>query len=398
MTSPPRKIRTRIGNPVTGEDFWPRHDIVNDLFDDLANEKGSRRLFGLRRIGKTSVLLEVERRLRERSDLTVVRIDVQGVRRFKDFLNTLIKELPAAGRLRQARQKLGSDPAFLAVVNALLARLNQNAAQASFQSEFEHQAFWAGDIEGALKEIAPLVLILDELPFMLRDMLKVGYKPSDVEQFLATLRGWRMNCGVRMLLSGSLGFAQLARVDGVAVADHIGDVHPERLPPLGDEQALALVEALARGADIEDWTPKLSRAIVDASAETWPIFLQCGFDAVAKSGERDPAKVKAVIESKVRHSLDETIYEQFATRLSRYKTDEKPARVVLKTIVATAPEAASLQDVDKALGAINAMDRRDDLVEALCDDDFLLLDTEAQTLRPASKLVPIWVRARAWGR
>jgi hypothetical protein len=229
-------------------------------------------------------------------------------------------------------------------------------------------------------------------------MLQSGYKPFDAGQFLAMLRSWRINCGVRMLLTGSIGLAQLARMDGVAVADHIGDLFPETLPPLSRPEAIAMVEALVRGEVAKDWTPELSEAIVDASAELWPIFLQYGFNALLQAGERDPAKVRAIVEKEVRQKLDENFYTQFSTRLARYETDEKPARAILKAIVAADPEPVAFAAIDDALAKLNAGERRDDLLEALREDDFISFDTESQTLRAASKLVPLWVRARAWGR
>jgi hypothetical protein len=69
---------------------------------------------------------------------------------------------------------------------------------------------------------------------------------------------------------------------------------------------------------------------------------------------------------------------------------------MLKTIVAKAP--ASFAEIDAALEKLKAVDRRDDLLEALREDDFIHFSTEAQTAQPASRLVPVWVRARSWGR
>jgi hypothetical protein len=287
---------------------------------------------------------------------------------------------------------------LLAAVWTRIAGTAAPAPSVGFVNEFEHSAAWAGGIEHALREAGPIVLIVDELPFMLRNMLAEDYKPRDIERFLATLRSWRMNAGVRMLLSGSLGLAQIKRTNGVEVADHVGDLFPERLPPLSREQAIGMVDALAIGEKVADWSAPLSAAIVEACAETWPIFLQYGFEEIRKSGLRDPAGMKALIEARVRLALDETFYEQFTTRLSRYADDIKPARAILKAVAANAEATVSFEALDKALGAMGAIERRDDLFEALREDDFILFDTEAQTMRPASKLVPIWVRSRAWGR
>lgn len=394
-------MRVKLGNPVSGADFWPRAEIVEDLFNALVNDQGSRRLFGLRRIGKTSVLMELQRRLIERPELTVIRMDVQGVSRFKDFLGKVFEQIHADDRRVKIKKVLSSNPVAQSLLSAAWSRIAGTAAPVapiSFVNEFEHRTAWEGGIEDALREAGPVVLIIDELPFMLRNMLNDDYKPRDVERFLATLRSWRMNAGVRMLLSGSLGLAQIKRTHGVHVADHIGDLFPERLPPLSRQEALALVDALAAGEKLDDWTSAQSMAVVDASAELWPIFLQYGFSAAAKSPARDPALVTLAVNASVRQSLDETFYQQFTERLSRYGHDEKPARAMLKAVAAASPQSTSFEAFDKALRAIGALDRRDDLLEALREDDLLLFDTDAQWAWPASKLVPIWVRSRAWGR
>lgn len=395
-----RKLRNVIGSPARGEDFWPRADVVDALFADLAQDRGSRRLFSLRRIGKTSVLHELERRLRTETSLVVVHCDVQGVHRFKDFLGKVFEQLPAGSRFDEARKRLAGNPLFKTAAAGIWGRLTNTPAQAAagFLNEFDHAAAWAGDIEAAFRAAGPIVLFIDELPFMLRNMIGSGYTAGDAERFLATLRGWRMNCGVRMLLSGSVGFAQLARHERVAVADHIGDVLPVSLPPLPRAEAIDMVEALARGERVDGWSPALSAAVVDASAETWPIFLQCGFAAVVKAGVRDPAAVAAAIDTGVRQALDETFYQQFSIRLLRYDEDETPARLILRTVVAAGAGPASFEAVDQVLGKHDAIERRDDLLEALREDDFIEFDTETQTIRPASRLVPVWVRARPWGR
>ena len=397
-----RKLRNRVGNPVSASDFWPRADVVDELLEDLTDGKGSRRCFSLRRIGKTSVLLELERLLRLRGDVTVIRIDVQGISRFKDFLSKLFEQIPVDSRLIKARQKFASNKAVQSILPALWARLSGGAPHAAtgFQNEFVHNAAWSGDIETALQEAGPIVLIIDELPYMLRNMMREGYKAFDCERFLATLRSWRMNCDVRMLFAGSVGLHQLSRINGVHVADHMGDVFPVDLPPLPREEAVAMVDALARGENIKEWSRELSEAIVDLSAETWPIFLQYGFRAVTRMRDPHPSAENArlAIEAGVRQALAENFYEQFTTRLSRYGDDEKPARLVLKTIAGAEPALTPFQIVDEALSRTGAIERRDDLLEALREDDFIVFDTQTQMIRFASKLVPVWVRARSWGR
>jgi hypothetical protein len=386
-------MRVKLGNPVSGVDFWPRPDIVDNLYKALVEDRGSRRMFGLRRIGKTSILLELERRLRADKEHVVIRVDVQGVNRFRDFLSKVFEQIPSDSKFREARQHIAANHFMKALLPAVIARIGGSSAPAQaplagFTNEFHHNAAWEGDIEKALCEVGTLVLIIDELPFMLRNMLRGDYQPADIERFLATLRNWRFNCGVRILLAGSLGLGQVARDMKVHIADHVGDLLPVAVPPLESEDAADMVDALANGEGLRDWSRALSHAVVEASAETWPIFLQYGFDAVWKSGVRDPARVKETINARVRQSLDETIYSQFSTRLARYGADEKFARATLRCVAGGLPEPATFDALDAVL----------DKFDALREDDFLVFDTESRTIRPASKLVPIWVRARSWGR
>ena len=393
-------MRVRKGNPVTGADFWPRPDIVDPLVDDLVHGRASRKLFGLKRIGKTSIQIEVERRLREDKRYAVVHIDVQAIGQFKDFIGRLFSELPESDQYTAAKKSFASNRLVQKLLPAVAGRfLNATLHDTTpgFINEFAHLTIWQGDIERALREAAPVVLILDELPFMLRNMLNRGdYKPSDVELFLAVLKSWRSNCGVRMILSGSIGLYQLQRDHRIAVFDHVNDAPKLVLPPLSEAEAVGMVEALAAGECVPDWTPELSRAVVDASAETWPIFLQYGFDAVWRSGERDPRAVADVIEDKVRPQLEEDFYSQFSRRLSAYAGDRRAAQTILKAVYSANPQSTPFRLIDDALEKAGAADRRDDLLEALSEDDFLDFDTKAQTIRLASKLVAVWLAARAW--
>lgn len=390
-------LRNRIGNPVFGTDFWPRPEIVDRLCDDMLNDRGSRRLFGLRRIGKTSILHEVEHRLRTEAKLPIIRMDVQSIPRLGNFLDQIFLQLPQEEKkFKNILKTLATNQIVKLLLSVTLRKFEGTTApteSGNLKNEFDFSNAWSGDIQSALKEAGPLILMIDELPFMLRNMKKDGYPARDIERFLAMLRDWRLNCGVRMILSGSLGLAQLSRLDGVQVADTIGDVRPIQLPPLTRENAIAMIDALAAGENTDNWTAALSQAIVDASAETWPIFLQYGFDAVRRADCRDPLQVKSILDRDVRSAINENFYEQFTTRLSRYEKDEEGARKVLKLISKGNP--AQLDEVDKILG--NLPDR-DNLLEALIEDDFIQIDTESQEIRPASRLVPIWIRARAWGR
>lgn len=400
MPASNRQLRNKLGNQVMGDDFWPRPDIVDRLYRDMVDDKGSRGMFALRRIGKSSVLSEVERRLRAETKITVIHINVQNVTRIRDFMAMVFAEIPSTSRTAAARKKFIENPALQNIFTAVATRVigkQPISDTGGLVNEFDHAAIWVGDIEATLKAAGPIILIIDELPYMMRAMLGRHYKPADAEQFLAMLISWRKESGVRMLFAGSIGLRQFSRESGVRVGDLLSDVVPVDLPPLAPHDAIAMVDALARGESAANWSTALSPAIVVESAETWPIFLQYGFDAIHRVGTRDPASVGTILAEPVRPALDATFYQQFSTRLAQYGKDETGARITLKTIVASGGKPTKLDAIDAALTKAK-FKRQDELLEALREDNFIVFDTQAQTAQPASRLVPIWVRARAWGR
>ncbi len=84
LESPARAIRTLLnpyiaGNPVKGQDgFFGRDDIFREVMQVLRHRQSNAIvLYGQRRIGKTSVLLELERRLASDGEFTPIYFDLQ---------------------------------------------------------------------------------------------------------------------------------------------------------------------------------------------------------------------------------------------------------------------------------------------------------------------------------
>ena len=389
-------MRNIIGQPVSGDDFWKRPEVTDQIVEHLAAGTANIKMFGLRRIGKSSVLRDLVTTLRARG-LTVIHVDTQKHTQFRPLMADIVEALPTGGKATEIRKGLSNNKLVSWLIDRSAEAFGATTKTEGFVNEFNHHAAWSGEIEALLKASGPVVLILDELPIMARNMLRSGYRAIDIEQFLATLRSWRFECNVRMLFAGSLGFGALERDHEVNIRDNISDLAVVPIPPLDRETAIEFVAKLAESSGFGDWNRKLSEAIVDESAELWPIFLQFGFDAAKRSGTRQPEAIASIMGTGVREQLDENFYSQFRTRLARYGDQEPAARMILK-MVSTEGGSTSFAAIDEALEAKGWLDLRDDLLEYLKDDDFIEVNTRDAVVNVASKLVPVWVRARAWGR
>jgi len=87
-----RTLPPHYGSGVSGDYFWPRPEIVGPLVGSLA-EGQSHKMFGLRRIGKSSIMLEVKRLLEERQ-VVVAHVDVQDLNGLHNLLRDLLRSIP----------------------------------------------------------------------------------------------------------------------------------------------------------------------------------------------------------------------------------------------------------------------------------------------------------------
>ena len=86
-------------NPVTGEDFFGRGELLLTLKSELTSGR-SVGLFGLRRSGKTSVIREFKRRSRS-SDVIVILSDLEAVGKLEDIPGQIAADLTNALRDRK---------------------------------------------------------------------------------------------------------------------------------------------------------------------------------------------------------------------------------------------------------------------------------------------------------
>ncbi len=80
--------------PVKGENFIDREKLVGDIMYDLKNSFTGYALYGRRRIGKTSIFKEIQRRLEKEEDTVIVYFSVWDL--MNDKLSNFIREFTVA--------------------------------------------------------------------------------------------------------------------------------------------------------------------------------------------------------------------------------------------------------------------------------------------------------------
>ncbi len=395
--SQPDRLPPHYGGPVSGEQFWPRPDIVDNLVETLRSGV-SVTLFGLRRIGKSSAMAEAARRLQADGNCTIVSIDAQDFNGLEKLLTELLAALPSDGTLMTTiLQKLGGNRFFPAALKTgLEVMLGKKPSEEDGLARYVAD-YWGpicNEISSAIKESGTrFILMIDEFPFMCQGMLAQKKGRELVDKLLATLRQWRAG-PITMVLSGSIGMRFLAREHNLEFV-HLNDFVPLEITPLASQgEARAMITAMVRAADLTWWTDETTEAMLDETAAYYPSFLQFAFNQLRVRRAATQEAIAEIFAEHIRPNLDVTFFDQFDGRIKRYDEPlRKGAAAILGGIVAADPGLVQRTKLVETLGADEAQGDLSETLKLLKEDGFLGQRVErdgSESWRLASPLVKAW--------
>ena len=384
-----------VGKPVTGENFFGRTGEVERLARMVESEHVL--VLAPRRVGKTSLLLELQRSLPSAGPVTAVYASVGGVRDELEFVRALIEAAAAtpagkplrAGRIRRWWRRRGRQVTSIGVGGSTVelesrARGWQEQADLAFQDLLAIDTTW--------------LLMIDELPNMVLALTEMDPSGVRARAFLQWFRAVRQHPAgarkLRFILAGSVGLDSVTRRYAVSAA--INDLRGWRLGPYDDATADAFLIELAATYELE-LSPEV-RAHVCAQAE-WliPYHLQVIFSALRDHvGSRTPTLVH--VDEAVAALLDQRHYfspwdERLAAAVGR--PHDEHARALL-TACALDPAGATTTTMRTTLAdAITDLGERDKamawILDVLFNDGYVVEEGDRWRFR-SGLLRRYWVR------
>jgi len=250
------QLRKAGSNWVDGERFYDRQ-IELDALTERVHDGTHTLLTAQRRMGKTSLVRELLRRLEEEESQACVFVDLEGANNAADAVAEIaIRAKPLRSSWRRIvgtfANRLGD--AVNRVDELGLSELRVKLRAALDPGSWRHK----GDaVFAALAENErPVVLALDELPILVSRLLKgPGHETTPegkraADQFLGWLRknGQAHPGKVCMILSGSVSLEPILRQAGLTA--HANIFAPFELKPWNEKTAVACLGELADGADL----------------------------------------------------------------------------------------------------------------------------------------------------
>ncbi len=235
-------MRSSTGRWVSGDDFFDRHGEM-EVLETRVRGRNHVLLTGQRRMGKTSILRELGRRL-ECDGWVFLYVDVEGAVSPEDAIADIAQAAhayrPIASRFAVAIRRWFTDR--IEEVSASQFRLKVRAGlDAGSWRRYGERL-----LSDCAKQEKPVLLVIDEVPIFLKRMLERDGNAARVDEFLSWLRAATQALGEKspvLILSGSIGLEPLVRRLGIP--DRINHLDPFRLGPWNRETSVACFMRLA---------------------------------------------------------------------------------------------------------------------------------------------------------
>lgn len=249
-------MKRATGTWVVGERFWDRETEI-ELFQERIHEGAHLLLVAPRRIGKTSLLKEVARRLDGR--YLCLYVDLQKAQSPADA----IVDLSLAVHPHESIWSKAKDIFHNVLqqtesikINELAITLRSGLTAGDWQAKGDRLFDILADAH------KPVVLLLDELPILVNRLLKgaeyeiTPERRKSADEFLSWIRSnaVRHQDAIRIVIAGSIGLEPVARQAGLSAT--LNMLTPFHLEPWSDTVAGGCLEALANEYDVvfEDGT------------------------------------------------------------------------------------------------------------------------------------------------
>ena len=387
-------MKNITGPPVKGDELKFRDKDIQEIISRL-DDGNSVLLIGLRRIGKSSVMIGVQNNAPE--DWTVSYHDVENKRLPSDLFSLLLKSLSGKDyeKLLKTWSQLKTIPGrTINMLKQSFTRLGVSVANVDLNKDIID--YWqplTNGIEQVIKEKqSPVVLILDEFPFFIEHMLKGGISKQVVEEILGLLRIWRGKYDhFRLLVGGSISLDHiLAKWD--IQGSVINDFSRYFLPPFTKNEALRLLEELSAESGLDWYDRKKMEETLCLLSDYYPFFIRSFFREIKMYGPKQPLAI--IFENYFIPSIQKGYFDQFAERLKKhYSPEQKKAAKEIFTHISRQPEGrasySQLRDVASKI-ALPDIFELDELLSDLTADDFLSFQPRTSEYVFVSGLLGKW--------
>lgn len=363
---------TIIGSVATGDYYYPRTEIVDDILIEL--KKGNYILITApRRVGKTSIMRDLEKNPQE--GYIVKFENIEAVKSENEFYETLYRLILSCLN-KSVKTKKGVLRFFKKK------KISEIDIKGKIKIE-DNTINYLEEINTIFRELdnnsEVIVLLLDELPEVLHNINKAD-RTEEAIAILKQLRTWRQSNfkKLQFVLAGSIGIHHVVkRIEG-RTAD-LNDLKKINCDPFDKTQALQYIDWATKKATIK-YNDILKNYLLQKIQHYYtPYFINLMLDEIDKKGRKD--NVHKITNRDIDHAFNKVVnnnehFEDWKNRLSEFlpRNDFDFVNEILTHIAHNG--FISIQTIyNKAVRCNKTMDYMD-LISDLKQDGYIVEETE----------------------
>lgn len=347
-------------------------------------------LTGIRRTGKSQIAkAALVRHAKEGSPVAF--LDVQNYVSLADFYRDLLREMPAPILARLDAELGGVTTIPTRLMNWIRGQVKTVGVPEMAETELREAQeslprYWQPIAEALERVLASRpyqelpVLGIDELPFMLENLIARNISDAELTLTLASLRKLR-DAGLRMIIAGSVSMENMLTLHKIPHTV-LGGLIRHRVDPFSEEEARSFLNERLKD------TPGNADAALNAALTLLPDFVP-EFLNIAEQHLRllaRPSDASAVLHSKVLPEIRRAFLTQFDERLAKnYTTEELP-------IVERILDRVAKGDAGGAQLQLSMAERA--LVTKLQYDNFIMEGTDFRSVFTLNLLRQWWRASR----
>ena len=316
-------MRNITGQAVVGDDLYGRGYELAALWERL--EAGEHvLLLAPRRVGKTSLMLELRRRPHPKWH--VIYTDVEGAADAADLFADILAQLAGHPTYRRGLENIPGWQAAKDILSAANFSAKARAGELKVEFASAMRTDWhrrADQIRARLAATEAderLLVIIDELPLLVARLVD-NERRKDAELLLSRLREWRQAPDLRgrvvTLAGGSIGLEGVVQRAGLSGI--INDLVPFHLESWSRSTAGQFLCEVSRGSGFPLGEATVEQ-ILALLHDPVPYHLQLFFQALrdecrGNTGSLTPALVKRCFEQRLAGASGTAHLDHYATRL-----------------------------------------------------------------------------------
>ena len=287
-------MRNITGQAVIGDDLFGREYELARVRERL--DQGEHLLMlAPRRVGKTSLMLELHRAPQENWD--VVYVDVQSGDSAADCVAAILSALAARPEFRSRFEAIPFSKAVQDVLGRLSATVDAGVLRVELKSAIGREWSHAADqLQARLARLSDsgrnLLVIIDELPILVSRMLRTEGEAQNAELLLAWFRQLRHAPELRericTLIGGSIGLEGVLR--RVRLSGLINDLVPFHVESWSRSTAAEFLKSLGQSYEFTLDDASVTR-LLDLLRDPVPYHVQLFFWSLRDVCRGDAARV-----------------------------------------------------------------------------------------------------------